>query len=274
MRQAANLGLRIFPVSLLAKLKGTPDLFIGAATSDISSLEKLAAAAYPVHECRVALGPSSLCALQFDGETARKSFAALVPDLDEWFTLQARRGDITGAAFFRWLEGLVLRALVRATATSFRPLAAMSGQIFDGDRSGPLPVARTCVRSAGQYSGTSDVRSKAFAPPGPVPAHRALSAAQAGPAERLSGLRTGGLALRISHLPPPVVGLTSLNSITMGRQPSAFDIAGMPASSGWHVREVHIEVHLRKDSQDEQPRPRGGNCSSSNLFAFSTRQKA
>lgn len=33
MRKAANLGLRIFPVSLLAKLKGTPGLFIGAATN-------------------------------------------------------------------------------------------------------------------------------------------------------------------------------------------------------------------------------------------------
>jgi hypothetical protein len=67
--QAANLGLRIFPVSLLAKLKGTPNLFIGAATSNISSLEELAATAYPLHEWRAALGPSSLCALQFDGET-------------------------------------------------------------------------------------------------------------------------------------------------------------------------------------------------------------
>lgn len=123
VRQAANLGLRIFPVSLLAKLKGTPDLFNGAATSDISSLEKLAAAAYPVHEWRVALGPSSLCALQFDGETARKSFAALVPDLDECFTLQARRGDMTcWVAFFRWPEGLVLRVSARKLAPGVRIL--------------------------------------------------------------------------------------------------------------------------------------------------------
>jgi hypothetical protein len=122
VRQAANLGLRIFPVSLLAKLKGTPDLFIGAATSDISSLEKLVAAAYPVHEWRVALGPSSLCVLQFDGETARKLFAALLPDLDKCFTLQARRGGMTWVAFFRWPEELVRRASARKLAPGVRIL--------------------------------------------------------------------------------------------------------------------------------------------------------
>lgn len=123
VRQVANLGLRIFPVSLLAKLKGTPDLLIGAAARDISSLEKLASAAYPVQDWRVALGPSSLCVLQFDGETARRSFAALVPDLDECFTLQARRGDMTRwIAFFRWPEGLVLRASARKLAPGVRIL--------------------------------------------------------------------------------------------------------------------------------------------------------
>lgn len=123
VREAANLGLRIFPVSLLAKLKGTSDLFISAATSDLSSLEKLAAAAYPVHEWRVALGPSSLCVLQFNGEAARKSFAALVPDLDECFTLQARCGDMASwVAFFRWPEGLALRSSARKLAPGVRIL--------------------------------------------------------------------------------------------------------------------------------------------------------
>ena len=122
VRQAANRGLRVFPVSLFAKLQGTPHLFIGAATSDISSLEELAVAAFPVHEWRVALGPSSLCVLQFDGEAARKSLAALVPDLDECFTLQAHRGHMTWVAFFRWPEGLVLRASAKKLAPGVRIL--------------------------------------------------------------------------------------------------------------------------------------------------------
>jgi hypothetical protein len=38
VRQAANLGWRVFPVSLLAKLTGNPDLLIGAASFEIFRL--------------------------------------------------------------------------------------------------------------------------------------------------------------------------------------------------------------------------------------------
>src|SRR5271165_2096607 len=109
VRQAANRGWRVFPVSKLAKLKGRPYLMIGEASSEISILEELAAAAHPVFEWRVAVGQSTLCILRLNGPLGRESFAGLVPDLDECLTLQASRGD-TVWAFFRWPKGLVLRA--------------------------------------------------------------------------------------------------------------------------------------------------------------------
>ena len=43
VRQAANRGWHIFPVSQLAKLTANPDLLIGEATAEIARLEELAA---------------------------------------------------------------------------------------------------------------------------------------------------------------------------------------------------------------------------------------
>jgi hypothetical protein len=52
----------------------------------------------------IALGPSGLCVLVLDGTVGKASFAALVPDLEECLTLQARRGDAV-YAFFRLPSG-------------------------------------------------------------------------------------------------------------------------------------------------------------------------
>ena len=91
VRKAANRGWRIFPVTQIAKLTGDPDLLIGEATCEISRLEELGAKHTPC-EWRVVAGPCSLlCILQMDRQQGRGSFAALVPDLEECLTLQARR---------------------------------------------------------------------------------------------------------------------------------------------------------------------------------------
>ncbi len=69
VRQAANLGLRIFPVSSFAKLTGNPDLMIEEATSEISRLEELATEYEFCCEYRVAVD-SSLCVLRIEESTA------------------------------------------------------------------------------------------------------------------------------------------------------------------------------------------------------------
>lgn len=136
VRQAANLGWRIFPVSPLAKLIGNRDLLIGEATCDVSRLEEFAAE-YPSCEWRVAVGLSSLvCVLQVVGPEGRNSFAALSQDQGECLTLQSRRGD-TAWAFFRWPAGLVLHASAKKLAPSVRILA-------DGD-SCPIPPSDGCA---------------------------------------------------------------------------------------------------------------------------------
>jgi hypothetical protein len=76
VRQAANRGWMVFPVGPLAKLTANPDLLIGEATNDISLLEELASE-YPECDWRVAMGPSSLCIVQLDGQVGSNSFAAL-----------------------------------------------------------------------------------------------------------------------------------------------------------------------------------------------------
>jgi hypothetical protein len=77
VREAANRGWRVFPVTQLAKLTGNHDLLIGEATSDISRLEELAAEPKP-YGWRFALLPSSLCVLQLVGQEGRDAFAALI----------------------------------------------------------------------------------------------------------------------------------------------------------------------------------------------------
>jgi hypothetical protein len=135
VRQAANLGWRIFPVSPLAKLTGNPDLLIAEATCETSRLEELAAE-YPSSEWRVAAGRSSLCVLQVVGPEGKNSLAALSQDQGECLTLQSRRGD-TAWAFFRWPAGLVLRASAKKLAPGVRILA-------DG-ASCPVPPSGGCV---------------------------------------------------------------------------------------------------------------------------------
>lgn len=135
VRQAANLGWRVFPVNPLAQLTGNRDLLIGLATSEIFRLEQFAAE-YPSCEWRVAIGPSSLCVLQVVDPEGRNSFAALRQDHGECLTLQSRCGD-TVWAFFRWPAGLVLRASAKKRTPSLRILA-------DGD-SCPLPPSRGCI---------------------------------------------------------------------------------------------------------------------------------
>lgn len=120
VRQAANLGWQIFPVSPLAKLKGDPDLLIAEATSDICRLEELAAE-YPLCDWRVAIGPSSLCILEVSGAPGRNSLAVLSQEEGDCLTLQAQRGDAAWA-FFRYPQGLVLRDSEKKLAVGLRML--------------------------------------------------------------------------------------------------------------------------------------------------------
>lgn len=103
MRELARRGLKLFPVSMAAKLAGDPDRWITDATDDISLLEDLSTA--PLWGYRLALGPSGLCVLILDGAVGRASFAALAPDLEGCLTLQACRGDVM-YPFFRQPTGM------------------------------------------------------------------------------------------------------------------------------------------------------------------------
>ena len=105
VRDLARLGLKLFPVSLSAKLAGDPNRLIAVATDDVTLLEELSAAAQPLWGYRLALGPSGLCVLILAGTVGRASFTALVPGLDECLTLQERRGDAV-YAFFRQPTGM------------------------------------------------------------------------------------------------------------------------------------------------------------------------
>lgn len=101
----ARRGLKLFPVSLAAKLNGCPDRLIADATDKVSLLYELSAAAQPLRGYRLAIGPSGVCVLILNGAIGRTSFDALVPDLDECLTLQARCADAV-YAFFRQPAGL------------------------------------------------------------------------------------------------------------------------------------------------------------------------
>jgi hypothetical protein len=114
-RELARLGLKVFPVGLGAKLNGCPDRLIADATDDFSVLEELTAAAQPLWGYRLAIGLSGLCVLVLDGALGRASFAALVPDLEECLTLQARCGDKV-YAFFREPTATTRIALARKLA--------------------------------------------------------------------------------------------------------------------------------------------------------------
>ena len=115
VRELARLGLKLFPVSLAAKLAGDSDRLMAGATDDILLLEALSAAAQPLYGHRLSLGASGLCVLVIDGAVGRASFAALVPDLDDCLTLRARCGDAV-YAFFRQPTGMERIASARKLA--------------------------------------------------------------------------------------------------------------------------------------------------------------
>lgn len=135
VRQVANLGLRIFPISLLAKLTGNPDLLIAEATSEIYRLGEMAVMYAPC-DWRVVVDPA-YCFLRIDGQVGRNTVAALSQD-DQVasLTLQAYRGD-TVWAYFRRSKGLVMLASARQLAPGLSILA--------DDDSCPIPPSGGCA---------------------------------------------------------------------------------------------------------------------------------
>lgn len=115
VRDLARRGLKLFPVSLAAKLNGCPERLMADATDDISRLGELSVAAHPLWGYRLAIGSSRVCVLVLDGAVGRASFTALVPDLDDVLTLQSRCGD-KAYAFFRQPSGLKRIAFQRKLA--------------------------------------------------------------------------------------------------------------------------------------------------------------
>ena len=129
LRQTANRGFRLFPVSEFARKMGHTDLLISEATNDIFRLEELAAE-YPLCSWRAAIGPSGLCVVRVDGRCGRASFEVLCLDQVDGLTLWAESKG-KALAFFRKPPGLVLRLSVKKVAPGVRILA-------DGD-SCPIP---------------------------------------------------------------------------------------------------------------------------------------
>lgn len=135
IRKTASLGWKIFPVTPLAKLMGTPNSLIDEATSEIADLEEASARHDPCG-WRIATGPLSLFILRLDGSDGRRSFQALTGDCEECPTLWAHRGDIAWA-YFRWPAGMVIRAWSKKLALGLTFLAA-------GD-SCPIPPSEGCT---------------------------------------------------------------------------------------------------------------------------------
>jgi hypothetical protein len=132
LRQTANRGFLLFPVSELARQTGHADLLISEATNDILRLEELAAE-YPLCSWRTAIGPSDLCVIRVDGPCGRASFEVLCLDQGDCLTLWAQSEGIA-LAFFRKPTGLVLRLSAKKLAPGVKFLA-------DGD-SCPIPPSR------------------------------------------------------------------------------------------------------------------------------------
>lgn len=123
-RQAANHGLRIFPVGQLAKLMASPDLLIDEATSDIARLEKLAAEFGPCLAWRT-VADHCLCVLRIDGAAGGYSSVSTLSlgSQEDSRTLLARRGDITWA-FFKSPRGFVQRPTARQLAPGLSVVSA------------------------------------------------------------------------------------------------------------------------------------------------------
>ncbi len=121
LRQSANRGFEIFPVSEIAKLTGQPEQLLDEATSDINRLEELAAE-LSICSWRVALGPSNLCVLRVEGAQGRASLIELSQQEDDCLSLRAQRAD-TVWVFFRHPAGLELRPSARKLAPGLSVLA-------------------------------------------------------------------------------------------------------------------------------------------------------
>jgi hypothetical protein len=136
VREAANRGWVLFPVSPLEKLTGRSDLLIGQATSEVSRLKELAAE-FPGCSWRVAVSPSSLCILHLNGPQGRASLATALCQNDwDCCTLEARSGDAAWV-FFQRPKGLVLRSSARRLAGGVKILG-------DGD-SCVIPPSADCT---------------------------------------------------------------------------------------------------------------------------------
>ena len=134
VRQAASRGLRIFPVSQLAKLMANPDLLIDEATSDMGRLEKLAAEYGPCREWRAVADPW-LCVLRIDGDAGGNSSVSTLSlgSQEDCHTLLAQRGDTTWA-FFKSPGGFVRRSALRKLAPGL--------SIISAGQSCPIPLLR------------------------------------------------------------------------------------------------------------------------------------
>lgn len=135
VRETANRGFAIFPVTELSRLTGQPDQLIGEATSDISRLEELGAM-YPLCTWRAAVGPSGLCVVRMNALEDRAWFEAKCQDQGDCLTLTAVRGGTVWAIFYR-PKGLVLRESAKRLTAGVRILG--DGESF------PVPPSPGCT---------------------------------------------------------------------------------------------------------------------------------
>lgn len=137
VRQAANHGLRIFPVSQLAKLMASPDLLIYEATSDVTRLGELAAEHGPCREW-LAVADPWLCVLRIDGAAGGNSSVATLSfgSQEDCHTVMARRGDVAWA-FFKSPKGFMRRSATRDLASGL--------SIVSAGHSCPIPLLNGCI---------------------------------------------------------------------------------------------------------------------------------
>ncbi len=124
VRLAAKQGLRIFPVSPIAKRMATPNLLIDEATCEIGRLEELADEHGPCREWLTVADPW-LCILRIAGTAGGNSSVSTLSfdSQEDCRTLMARRGDITWA-FFKVPRGFARRSAVRYLATGLSIISA------------------------------------------------------------------------------------------------------------------------------------------------------
>lgn len=168
VRQAANLGLAVFPVPEVARLTRRPESLIAEATSDICRLEELASE-YPSCSWRAAVGSSRLCVVRLDGMRGAAWFVAKNDGLDDCRTLSVLRGD-TAWAVFHSPAGLVLRAWANALAPGVQILT--DGESFPVPPSGCSTWASLSEIEAVPYW----LRELAFEPPPCSPLGKAAGA--------------------------------------------------------------------------------------------------